>query len=340
MFGDPASGWTSTIALLSLTVVPFLYLCLRYYTTHAGRPRGAGQGARVEAGRSGSTRRSARCAGQELRARAATSWSATRTPARRRCARGSRSPGSSRCSRWSSAPITILGTALVVIVGGLHVMRGRADGRRAHGGHRLSRRGLRSAVGDRAHDRPAAGRARRHAPRARDVRAGAGEPSTRPTRHRRRPASRGDIVFEDVGFTYPNGTRRCCTTSPSRRKPGEMVALVGLTGAGKTTLVSLIPRFYDADGGPGADRRRRRARSTASGRCARRSRIVLQDPVLFRRHDRRQPALRPARRHARGDRAGRARGARARVHRRGCRTATTPRSPKPAAACRAASASG
>src|SRR4030095_5199834 len=54
----------------------------------------------------------------------------------------------------------------------------------------------------------------------------------------------GEIGFEQVGFTYPDGASVLHDISFSA-KPGEMVALVGLTGAGKTTLVSLIPRFYD-----------------------------------------------------------------------------------------------
>jgi ATP-binding cassette, subfamily B, bacterial len=63
-------------------------------------------------------------------------------------------------------------------------------------------------------------------------------------------------------------------------KPGQMVALVGLTGAGKTTLVSLIPRFYDATQGrvliDGVDVRQYRIRSLREKIA-----IVLQDPVLF-----------------------------------------------------------
>ena len=59
-----------------------------------------------------------------------------------------------------------------------------------------------------------------------------------------------------------------------------MVALVGLTGAGKTTLVSLIPRFYDATEGrirvDGRDVRQYRIRSLREKIA-----IVLQDPVLF-----------------------------------------------------------
>src|SRR5204863_7513048 len=54
----------------------------------------------------------------------------------------------------------------------------------------------------------------------------------------------GDIRFEGVGFSYPDGTKVLHDIDFSA-KPGEVVALVGLTGAGKTTLVSLIPRFYD-----------------------------------------------------------------------------------------------
>jgi ABC-type multidrug transport system fused ATPase/permease subunit len=82
-----------------------------------------------------------------------------------------------------------------------------------------------------------------------------------------------------VGFEYPDGTKVLRDIDFSAR-PGEMVALVGLTGAGKTTLVSLIPRFYDATDGrvlvDGRDVRRYRLRSLREKIA-----IVLQDPVLF-----------------------------------------------------------
>ncbi len=80
----------------------------------------------------------------------------------------------------------------------------------------------------------------------------------------------GDIRFEGVGFDYPDGTK-VLHDIDFTAKPGEMVALVGLTGAGKTTLVSLIPRFYDTTRRPRADRRRRRARTIAFAGCAKRS---------------------------------------------------------------------
>jgi len=90
---------------------------------------------------------------------------------------------------------------------------------------------------------------------------------------------KGDIRFEDVGFDYPDGTKVLHGISFSA-KPGEMVALVGLTGAGKTTLVSLIPRFYTATQGriliDGVDARRYRVRSLRE-----KISIVLQDPVLL-----------------------------------------------------------
>src|SRR5205085_6934454 len=90
---------------------------------------------------------------------------------------------------------------------------------------------------------------------------------------------KGNVEFEDVGFTYPDGTRVLHDIAFTAR-PGEMVALVGLTGAGKTTLVSLIPRFYDATAGEvlvdGVDVRKYRVRSLREKIA-----IVLQDPVLF-----------------------------------------------------------
>jgi ABC-type multidrug transport system fused ATPase/permease subunit len=89
----------------------------------------------------------------------------------------------------------------------------------------------------------------------------------------------GDIAFEGVGFDYPDGTK-VLHDIDFTATPGEMIALVGLTGAGKTTLVSLIPRFYDPTVGrvtiDGVDVRQYRVRSLREKIA-----IVLQDPVLF-----------------------------------------------------------
>ncbi|HZT52332.1 MAG TPA: ABC transporter transmembrane domain-containing protein, partial [Stellaceae bacterium] len=58
----------------------------------------------------------------------------------------------------------------------------------------------------------------------------------------------GEIRFEDVRFVYPNGTEALAGASlvvPA----GRTVALVGASGAGKSTILNLVPRFYDVSGG-------------------------------------------------------------------------------------------
>ncbi len=63
--------------------------------------------------------------------------------------------------------------------------------------------------------------------------------------------------------------------------PGETVALVGETGAGKSTVVKLIARFYDPTAGRGADRRHRRSASSTSAPYRRQLGYVPQEPFLF-----------------------------------------------------------
>jgi len=59
---------------------------------------------------------------------------------------------------------------------------------------------------------------------------------------------RGEVEFRDVNFSYDPGTRVIHDFSVSI-KPGSRVAIVGPTGAGKTTIVNLLMRFYDPDSG-------------------------------------------------------------------------------------------
>ena len=60
---------------------------------------------------------------------------------------------------------------------------------------------------------------------------------------------KGDILFEDVSFRYKDGAHRVLRHINLDIKPGSYVALVGSSGGGKTTLCSLIPRFYDVTSG-------------------------------------------------------------------------------------------
>ncbi|OLN22949.1 ABC transporter ATP-binding protein [Domibacillus antri] len=59
----------------------------------------------------------------------------------------------------------------------------------------------------------------------------------------------GDIVFENVTFTYPGGTAPVLNRLSMTVKRGEIAAILGETGAGKSALLSLIPRLYEPDSG-------------------------------------------------------------------------------------------
>jgi len=91
---------------------------------------------------------------------------------------------------------------------------------------------------------------------------------------------RGEIEFDHVHFAYQNGYGTLNDIN-FRVEPGQMVALVGPTGAGKTTIVSLIGRFYDPQKGfvkiDGSDVRNYKLKS-----LRRQMSFVLQDTLLFR----------------------------------------------------------
>lgn len=90
---------------------------------------------------------------------------------------------------------------------------------------------------------------------------------------------KGDVVFSHVNFSYEKGGDTI-TDIHFRAKPGQTVALVGPTGAGKSTILNLLSRFYDPDSGeifidgtPISTIKRQNLR----GHMA----FVLQDPFLF-----------------------------------------------------------
>jgi ATP-binding cassette subfamily B protein len=62
-------------------------------------------------------------------------------------------------------------------------------------------------------------------------------------------AVRGEIVFENVSFMYSDGTSNALKNISFHARPGQVIALLGSTGSGKTSLVNLLPRFHEYTGG-------------------------------------------------------------------------------------------
>lgn len=91
--------------------------------------------------------------------------------------------------------------------------------------------------------------------------------------------ARGHVQFEGVGFHYQGRTDTLSGIS-FEAAPGQAIAIVGPTGAGKSTLISLLPRFYDPQEGrillDGTD-----IRSLTLKSLRRQISIVLQEPLLF-----------------------------------------------------------
>lgn len=92
---------------------------------------------------------------------------------------------------------------------------------------------------------------------------------------------KGSVTFDHVRFSYPDNPDRIIISDFSAQvKPGQKVAIVGPTGAGKTTMVNLLMRFFDTDSGkitidgiPISDLRRENVHSLFG--------MVLQDTWLF-----------------------------------------------------------
>jgi ATP-binding cassette, subfamily B, multidrug efflux pump len=97
---------------------------------------------------------------------------------------------------------------------------------------------------------------------------------------REMPVIQGTVEFADVDATYKKGEENVLCKVNLTAQPGQTVAIVGPTGAGKTTIINLIPRFYDVIGGAvridGID-----VRDVTRASLRKQIGIVLQDTFLF-----------------------------------------------------------
>ncbi len=267
----------ATLALLSLVVAPFLYLSLRTY-------------ARTMTDRSEQVKvlesRVIERAFEIL-----SSVAAVKSFARERheLGRFSRSGDKTMRARleltWRESllsvtvtTITLAGTALVLVVGGMHVL----DGRLTVGALLVVVAYLAAVynpVSEIARTTGSLHQAVVSAKRVREIFALTPEPLDDTAGLVDASTIRGHVQFDQVSFSY-DGVHRVLDGVSFEAHPGEMIALVGLTGAGKTTIANLIPRLFTPDQGrvlvDGID-----TSSYALRSLRERVALVPQQPILF-----------------------------------------------------------
>ncbi len=95
-----------------------------------------------------------------------------------------------------------------------------------------------------------------------------------------RTQSAGEVEFRDVSFRYGDDGEDCLRNIRFTVRPGQTFAIIGATGTGKSTLVNLIPRFYDVTGGAvlvdGVD-----VRDYPKEQLEKKVSIALQKAILF-----------------------------------------------------------
>ena len=266
----------ATLALLSLSVAPFLYLCLRHYTgTMTDRAE------RVKTLESTLIERVFEILSSIA---AVKSFTRERHELRRFSHSGTETMQARLSLTWQESlfsvavtSVTLAGTALVLVVGGLHVLAGSLTL-----GSLLVVLAYLAAVytpiSEIARTTGSLQQAVVSARRVREIFALTPEASDAPGAIDAARIS-GHIRFDDVDFSY-DGTRPVLEAVSFEARPGELVALVGLTGAGKTTIASLIPRLFEPDSGQvlvdGIEVARYGLRSLRD-----RIALVPQEPLIF-----------------------------------------------------------
>ena len=266
----------ATLAMLSLSVAPFLYLCLRYHSrTMTERAE------RVKVLESNLVERALEVLSSIA---AVKSFTRERHELARFSEVGDRTMRARLDLTWRESlfsvavtTVTLIGTALVLAVGGLHVL----DGRLTVGSLLVVVAYLAAVytpISEIARTTGSLQQALVSARRVRQILSLSPERADAPGSLNAGGIT-GHIQFDHVSFAYDE-TRLVLDGVSFAARPGEVVALVGPTGAGKTTIANLIPRLFDIQRGQilidGVDVTRYGLRSLRD-----RVALVPQHPVLF-----------------------------------------------------------